>query len=242
MKDYRTGISPPVYENRRLFGSGRKIAIAGALVALAAVGLYLLYFQFAVKWPGEREEGPVPLPEGLSAEEICPEEGRRVDCWIEVANQRGCYVWVVSLQPDHTLRWDGECSAGLGEGQGALIEKEGTFWISYWSNERGLLERGLRQGNWTTRNSRGIVVNGAYLDGEKHGTWIGQFPNGSTFEQRFLLGEAYTRLVIRNADGEVTGPTLIEDTRTGDQVIPQRDGGEEAGRMENGSGVTRTEP
>lgn len=127
------------------------------LCIVGALGIYLLLMAFGAVQPDaqRKQPGTLPLPEALSAAEICPDDGRRLDCWIEVANERGCYVWIEELQPGSRITWSEECSDGLGEGAGYWVEVRRTNGRVFRSREQGLLVRGLRQGPWTARNSNG---------------------------------------------------------------------------------------
>ena len=210
-----------------------KAAIAGLLV-LTVFGSYLLFLISARITPSELgdQSPPLPLPPTVSAAEICPDDGRRTDCWIEVTNQKGCYVWISSLQPNRTLRWNGECSGGLGEGTGELVESDGIGWSSFRGSAEGSLVQGLRQGRWIERYRSGFVGTGTFVDGKKHGTWIARNPGGAILTQRYMSGKAYGGLDMRDGEGEVIERIPVEDDRTGDYVLPLRGGGEESGRME----------
>ena len=50
----------------------------------------------------------------------CAGQPKGTACWMELANQPGCYVWNGSLAVDETVIWTGECAEGMGEGTGTL--------------------------------------------------------------------------------------------------------------------------
>ena len=57
---------------------------------------------------------------GISAGQTCAGKPQGAACWMELANQPGCYVWNPNLQTDETAAWPGECSGDMAQGTGTL--------------------------------------------------------------------------------------------------------------------------
>ena len=49
------------------------------------------------------------LPDGP----ICTGRASSEGCWMEISNQRGCYLWNPAPADDETVTWTGECSEGI---------------------------------------------------------------------------------------------------------------------------------
>ena len=74
-------------------------------------------------------------------EHTCVGEPTDAACWMEIADQPGCYRWTPSLQPDQTVTWTGECVIGLANGPGTeTVLQDGTPVDTY----SGLLVDGKR--------------------------------------------------------------------------------------------------
>ena len=50
----------------------------------------------------------------------CAGQPEGTECWMELANHAGCYVWNEGLQLEATAEWTGTCSSGLATGAGTL--------------------------------------------------------------------------------------------------------------------------
>ena len=151
-------------------------------LVLAAGGVYQ-FLQITNNQPAE----PMPPPPTISAADICTQGAWGSNCWIELANQQGCYVWLSGLMPGHTIHWTGECSDGLGEGQGQWTEAWEPGEVVIESKEEGSLAQGRKQGPWIANLDNG-ALEGSYLDGQRDGIWTSRHSNGDTVEERYLLG------------------------------------------------------
>ncbi len=146
-------------------------------VAYDSVNLYLTtagrdgaFYKEALLLSLEAEEELV-VPEILP-EDTCEskEEGA---CWMELANQPGCYVWdnhnlnniYVSKV---TVSWSGACYGAAARGEGTLVWNIGNS-EDTWS---GRLRQGKPHGHWVVRESHGSIHEGPYLNGKRHGHWI----------------------------------------------------------------------
>ena len=50
----------------------------------------------------------------------CAGKPKGAECWRELSNQLGCYMWDSEFDPYKAWTWSGECSAGTAEGDGTL--------------------------------------------------------------------------------------------------------------------------
>ena len=92
----------------------------------------------------------------------CADQTERMACWMELANQAGCYVWNPDRSTATRVTWTGECANGRAHGTGSLT------WVSG-ENERstdtGRLQAGKPHGPWVIRRTGGWVSEGP-------GPWI----------------------------------------------------------------------
>ena len=147
-----------------------------------------------------REPGGPPSP--LCKERLQP------PCWIELANQSGCYLYIDLYTDDLSATWDGGCVDGRANGIGtvgftvgdASREDSGELakgkrtgsWTVYSPNGRmgsGPYVDGVAQGIWTTRGPAGDVATGPYVDGERHGVWSQREADGTSFKSEYVRGE-----------------------------------------------------
>ena len=101
-------------------------------------------------------------PYQFSVEQTCDGQPAGAECWIELANRPGCYVWNPNLRMDQTVTWTGECSGSLAHGEGTLT------WV-WGSNKRvgtGILRGGKQHGRWVDRQADGHVWDDLLQQGE----------------------------------------------------------------------------
>ncbi|WP_420634272.1 hypothetical protein [Candidatus Palauibacter sp.] len=104
----------------------------------------------------------------VSPEETCAEAVTASACWMEAANQPGCYLWSPRSFDRDRGTWSGECAGGYAQGTGTIVWRGGSV-----IDETGTHIDGIRQGRWILRyNSDGTVTEGTYVDGEKNGRWL----------------------------------------------------------------------
>lgn len=113
--------------------------------------------------------------------------GNYSECWQEIRNQPGCYVWDPYHHSDqHTVDWTGACVGSVAHGPGS----------SSWSADdehhmeaTGTYRNGRKQGRWVVRFADGGVAEGPYVDGKWHGRWVWRYANGNVAEGPYLDGE-----------------------------------------------------
>ena len=146
--------------------------------------------------PPAAEGGPTasPLPKPL-----CEGQEQGAECWRELANQPGCYLWTEFHLPTYRLEWTGGCSARLASGSGTLtVIGEGEE-----HKHNGAYRNGKEEGHWTFRYASGSVYEGPFLNGKRHGQWMERESNGTSAEGPYVNDERHGRWVIRYADGTV---------------------------------------
>lgn len=121
----------------------------------------------------------------------CGGQAQGAECWMEVANRPGCYIWNGHLMRNQTVTWTGECAGSLAQGVGTLK------WV--WakgkktSEETGQLRTGRQHGRWVVRLADGTVAQGPFVEGKRHGRWIVQDANGNRREIAFKKGKRSSR-------------------------------------------------
>ena len=88
-----------------------------------------------------------------------------VECWQEIQNQPGCYVFVVEYDAvkDKTLpTWDGQCLDNIVHGRGTIT------WTSFAIRATGTFIHGQPDGHWVVHHYRdGLKLGAIYRDGGK---------------------------------------------------------------------------
>ena len=176
---------------------------------------------------------PVPIPTdepNLGGKPTCAGQSKGTSCWLEISNQPGCHIWNKHLAAGEGATWTGECSQGLAQGNGKLKtvwdgtneiqteESAGSFqdgiqqgqWVEHWVgwyHEEGAYLDGERNGTWVLIDGSGSGSKGPYRNGVKHGKWIEHRCYGgelmSTEEGSYKNGERHGRWVRRIRGGRV---------------------------------------
>ena len=161
----------------------------------------------------------------------CAGQPKGAECWLELSNPAGCYIWNPQFDPSKAASWTGECSGGVAQGRGTLK----WVWNGGQRIEEGSYVEGKRHGQWVFRFASGAVwegpyVNGrkqgnwvegkwkgAYLKDKKHGDWIELYEAGSISQELpYVQGQPHGRWVGRRKDGSVFQEgTYVEGQRHG---------------------------
>ena len=127
--------------------------------------------------PGAASEADEPSPITVSVPQVtdtapirlgetCAQSVAGDACWMEVANQPGCYLRSPRGRDRGT--WSGQCADGYAQGTGTIVWSGGSV-----IDETGTHIDGIRQGRWIVRwDFDGTVEEGTYVDGEKTGRWL----------------------------------------------------------------------
>ena len=121
-------------------------------------------------------------------------------CWMEIAQQPGCYVWDLGYAVGATVTWTGPCSDGLAQGTGSLT----WVWDGNENVETGQLQDGKYDGHWVVRRPNGTVEEGPAVDGEQHGHWVVRRPNGQVEEGPYVDGERHGDWTVQWANGRTS--------------------------------------
>ena len=185
------------------------------------------------------------------AEPKCAGQPKGAACWMELANQPGCYVWNDYLAADETATWPGECSGGLAQGTGTLTWVWGRS-KKHKREDTGRLQDGKQQGQWIfLRNADGststrerFYVDGKYVGstaeaeemegrivgGKLHGGWVMCFANGRADEGPYVKGKRHGEWSIQFADddGKLSGTVeegpYVDGEKRGQWVFRHLDG------------------
>ena len=132
---------------------------------------------------------------GLSPK--CSGMSKGAECWLELADRPGCYIFDPYYSPPETATWSGACRDGVAVGQGA----RGWDFASGSGEATGTLARGKQHGRWVIRSANGNVYEGPFVDGKLHGHWVFRFANGTVREGPYVDGERHGRWITRHAGG-----------------------------------------
>ena len=146
------------------------------------------------------------LPAGIRPNDTCVDNAIGASCWMEIANQQGCYVWNNYLQEDDAATWSGDCNNGLAAGYGSLewsyTRRFRGSRVQDGSTRTGELRDGKKHGHWTERDDDGYLSEGPYLDGRRHGHWrIEGTDGGFLSEGPYLDGRRHGRWTGRSSNG-----------------------------------------
>ena len=136
--------------------------------------------------PADPRRDPVPV---VSKQDRCDGKPKGSECWMELANSPGCYVWNPNLQPDETATWTGECAGGVAQGMGTLQ------WV--WD-----------AGKETSEST------GSLVEGKRHGQWVERSADGNVGEGPFVEGKLISdRWVVRDRSGKILPDGKVEESR-----------------------------
>ena len=174
------------------------------------------------------------MPAGISAGETCAGKPEGSECWQELDNRPGCYVWNGDLSENETATWSSECTGGLAQGTGEMIWNWESDGEQKKSTSTGEVKDGKRHGQWVIRYASGTVVEGPYVDGKQHGRWVIRYANGDVAEGPAVDGKRHGQWVERGADGDVSEGPYVDGKRHGQWVTRWANGGGSEGPYVDG--------
>ena len=207
----------------------------------------------------QADDGELPITTLPGFEELmtCAATAEGGECWMELANQPGCYIWNAGRRVNESATWSGGCTSGLAEGTGEIIwswESDGYQkkaagtgqvkggkqygqWVERWwatgAEAEGPYVDGKRHGQWVTRNDEGNVGGGSYVDGEKHGRWV-DLVFRQVWEGPYVDGERHGHWVQRLGIGRVNEGLYVDGKAHGRWVMRFPDGTIEEGSLVDG--------
>ena len=178
--------------------------------------------QLRARGAGERR--PSAAMKSASAAAPEPKCSGGGECWQEIANKPGCYVWIpralrflshMELNPNVdnlervTVTWFGGCSGGKASGRGkATWKAKFREWLTFPSVEEGTYREGRKHGHWGERyfneGKSKYSAEGSYVDGKRQGDWIFRSSIGTSRENiengQYVGDKAHGRFVRKSAN------------------------------------------
>lgn len=157
-------------------------------------------------------------------------EGKPVgsECWMELADQPGCFVWETHLALNQSaVTWTGTCTDGLTQGTGTLIGVWGEEQESY--EAAGRIKDGKMNGNWIFRGADGWVNEGPFVDGKLNGNWIQRDADGTSAEGSYVDGQRNGNWVVEFPDGRLHEGPYVDGKKNGNWVFTESSGDLEKG-------------
>ena len=237
-----------------------KVAMSAGSVqqALDAVNTYLLqagregkFYREALELLEEVEQ----FQTWFDADLTCAGKSEGAECWKELTDQSGCYVWDDYLITDQTVTWTGTCSGGRAQAEGTLkwvkkggketLEGTGSLtdgkrsgdWIDSWPSgqvDEGPYVEGKRHGQWVLRLRSGEVETGPFVEGKKHGEWVWRGPSGAEWQGPFVNGSRHGVWIERNPVGTLRQGPYVEGKKQGNWIEFDEDGTSTTGPYEEG--------
>ena len=148
---------------------------------------------------------------GAALEPKCAAMEEGAECWMELADEPGCYVWEDHNFPEQTVTWSGPCTEGVIVGEGTLVwTKDGKS-----NRSTGTASDGKQQGHWVLRFASGAVGEGPYVDGKRQGHWVWRLADGAVGEGPYVDGKRQGHWVLRLADGGVQEGPYVDGEKQG---------------------------
>lgn len=133
----------------------------------------------------------------------CAGQWNGAECWMELSNAPGCYVWSDARLPEQTVTWTGECAGELAEGQGTLKWAWDRGRGEETAEETGNLRAGKKwRGRWIRRYGNGTVQEGEVVEGKRHGRWVTRREDGAVREGSYVEGKPHGQWVTRHKSGK----------------------------------------
>lgn len=157
--------------------------------------------------PSDSQNVVLHFPQCSDLDELEPDV---LGCWKEIANRRGCDVFLPIVTPDELnvvsktqVTWSGSCQHNAARGQGSLEYVMGEKVVS----ESGRIVEGKMHGRWVRRgrlsNGAELIYEGPYVDGVRHGRWLERLTLNNDIEDTmekegpYVDGLRHGRWVVR---------------------------------------------
>ena len=123
--DYAVGaldglFGPATRAALRQWQVGKGFAATGYLTREQADALIAQGREAAAARPNTRAPQERKATGRIRGAPICTDQAEDAACWMELANEAGCYIWNPNPQKDESVTWTGECTEGLAHGEGSL--------------------------------------------------------------------------------------------------------------------------
>ena len=154
------------------------------------------------------------------------------ECWEEIENRAGCFLWRTHYHSDQTTKWTGQCPGGIAHGHGTYSVSAGSDHPAY--KGIGTLSEGKASGRWLDEWATGDRFEGEYRDGKKHGRGVYTSADGDRFEGKYRDGKKHGRGVYTWADGGRFEGEYRSGKRHGRGVETWADGSRYEGEFRDG--------
>ena len=144
--------------------------------------------------------------------QACEGRSEGAECWRELTDRPGCYVFDHYFEPSESVTWTGECSNGFASGMGTESWVGGGYGESV---ATGRLQDGKRYGHWVERIADGSVFEGPYVNDRRHGRGVIRLASGNVWEGPYVDGKMHGRWVGRLANGDVKELTYVNGEQQG---------------------------
>ena len=124
---------------------------------------------------------------------------KHAECWEEIENQPGCFLWDSHYHSDRTTKWNGQCRSGIAVGRGTHSVSAGSEHSSY--EGTGMLVTGKADGRWVEKEADGRRYEGEYRDGKKHGQGTYTWADGRRYEGEYRDGKPHGQGTYTLPDG-----------------------------------------
>ncbi len=154
----------------------------------------------------------------------CTGQWSGTECWMELSNVPGCYVWSAARLPEQTVTWTGECGGELAQGQGTLKWAWDRGRGEETAEETGHLRAGKKwRGQWIRRYGNGTVHEGEVVEGKRHGRWVIRRADGAVVEGSYVEGKRHGQWVTRHKSGKREVVTYKHGWQGKSTKIPDED-------------------
>lgn len=189
----------------------------------------------------QADDGELPITTLPGFQEVMTCAGKPEDseCWMELENQPGCYIWNNSLGVNESATWSGGCVNGLAEGMGEIIWAWESDGVQVTITGTGQVKGGKQYGQWIIRHPRGTIMEGKisegpYVDGKRHGQWVIRWADGDVAKGPYVDGKEHGHWAIRYAFGGVHEGPYLDGKQHGQWVTRYADGDVEEGPYVDG--------
>ena len=156
---------------------------------------YRVWRTLKSKWNAYGYSNIYRVPEATARSDLAALGVVLDQCWLEITNRRGCYMFRGFFDEYHggsgwgdydtpfdvsrpeKVLWSGECSNGVANGKGTLGALEGVPFLD-----------GKKHGEWRWKNPYGRYNRGQYEKGFRHGEWIEEHWEGRPSHIRYVHG------------------------------------------------------
>ena len=156
------------------------------------------------------------------------------ECWEEVENQPGCFLWNSHYHSDRTTKWNGQCRSGVAEGRGTYSVSAGSEHSSY--EGTGMLVTGKADGRWVEKEADGTRTRyeGEYRDDKKHGQGTYTWADGTRYEGEYRDDKKHGQGTYTWADGTRYEGEYRDDKKHGQGTHTWADGRRYQGEYRDG--------